>query len=110
MTMESGQIAELAEVELENFGATAPNGESMGSQRAGERSPETMIESQRDGHLSAELYPLTPQLSYLLSADQGTSLIMVRRTPGSLCAAAKLSQPGSERPREGRNRQPQSGE
>ena len=82
----------------------------MGSQRSGERSPEAMIELQRDGHLSAELYPLASQLPYLLSADQGTSLIMLRRTPGSLCAAPKLSQPGSERSREGRNRLPQSGE
>ena len=96
VTMDAGQIAELAEVELEDFGAIAPKEESMGSERSGERSPEAIIELRRELHLSA---------SCRLSADKGASAIVPHRTPADPCP-----QPGSERSRERRNRLPQSGE
>ena len=54
VAMDAGQVAELAEVKLQNFRPLAPKRQTMISQATGERSRGAMIELRRDYHLLAE--------------------------------------------------------
>ena len=96
VTMDAGQIAELAQIELKDFSAISPKRESVASQRSGERSPDAMIQLRGGGHLSGTILS---DLSLVLPSFQRASGLQndAARNVGMLPGATELPEAQLER-------------